>query len=185
LDHTSQSVEAWVQDLSLEDEKDRDTRRRAYVALRRCGSAAVEPLREALRRGSAPRRYLVRALAELGPLARPALPEVLLFLKDPDVEVRRNAVNAVARIAAGLGDCLPPLLEAAGDPDPGVRINVAGALPFFRREGSQEQLVRQALAALSKDPDKPVSESAREAQARLSMGGESHEPAGPGTGQTP
>jgi HEAT repeat protein len=47
----------------------------------------------------------------LGPIARPALPELMRLLGDPDSQVRAYAAMSIGRIGAGAQSSIPPLID--------------------------------------------------------------------------
>src|SRR5436309_2116803 len=65
------------------------------------------------------KRLSAAALANIGPPAAAAVPELCLSLADPDVEVRRNAALALGRIGPKARDAVPVLIRAlqAHEPD--------------------------------------------------------------------
>ncbi|MCO5172088.1 MAG: HEAT repeat domain-containing protein [Planctomycetes bacterium] len=74
------------------------------------GPAAVPSLREALRDPSSRRRAgAAWACQGLGPLARPAVPELLACLEDPDDAVLSHALDALAHLGPWLVDHAPAL----------------------------------------------------------------------------
>jgi HEAT repeat protein len=100
------------------------------------------------------------ALAEIAPLAGPALPDLVLVLeKDPDADARVQA----AVVLAGLG---PPAGPAAGtlagrvraDPEVGVRVNAARALGLIKAD--PEAAVPALIETYLTDPEGQVRSAA-------------------------
>ena len=79
------------------------------------------------------RARAARALGEQGSTAMPAL---RILLKDPEFNVRLEAVKAIVKI--GTQHSLDPLVEAANDPDPEIQIRAADGLVNFYVPGYVE-----------------------------------------------
>ena len=78
---------------------DFEVRQNLAAALAKTGGRVVAPLRDALKDKLAERRSgAAYTLGLLGEVARPALPELLDALHDPDPDVRRQASFAIARV---------------------------------------------------------------------------------------
>ena len=78
---------------------DFEVRQNLAAALAKTGPRVVPLLREALKDKLVERRSgAAYALGLLGDAARPALPELLDALSDPDTDVRRQASYAVVRV---------------------------------------------------------------------------------------
>jgi HEAT repeat protein len=91
------SVSYWLGMLGDQDEK---YRREAVVALRCIGLPAVPGLIRLFKDGHSHQRYwAVRALGQVGPKAKAALPVIRIALKDPSEEVRRAAATSLEQIA--------------------------------------------------------------------------------------
>ena len=58
------------------------------------------------------RREAGHSLEKLGPAAKPALPELIKALDDPDKQVWANAFSAIAAIGPGAADAIPRLMQA-------------------------------------------------------------------------
>jgi HEAT repeats len=84
--------------------------------------AATEPPRAPVRTAAA------WALAEAGPAAASALPQLRRLLHDPDPLARAGAALALGRIGGGALPALAELVESLADPDDRVRWRAAGAL---------------------------------------------------------
>ena len=78
---------------------DFEVRQNLGAALAKAGPRTVPLLREALKDKLVERRSgAAYALGLLGDAARPALPELLDALNDPDTDVRRQASYAIVRV---------------------------------------------------------------------------------------
>ena len=87
---------------------DFEVRQNLGAALAKTGPRVVPLLREALKDKLVERRSgAAYALGLLGDTARPALPELLDALNDPDTDVRRQASYAIARVVP-VGRTTPP-----------------------------------------------------------------------------
>ncbi len=94
--YNGRSAELWVQLL-----RDNNVKRReeAVHALGRLGAESVAPLVRLFAHGkTVDRHWVLEALAEIGPAARPALPLVRKSVHDPHSVIRRAARRALARI---------------------------------------------------------------------------------------
>jgi HEAT repeat protein len=74
------------------------------------------------------------ALASIGSKALPALPELLILLKDPNPLVRAAAANAIGKLEGVGQQVVPSLIDALEDPNVLVRINAINALSSFGRD---------------------------------------------------
>jgi HEAT repeat protein len=114
----------------------------SYEALAR---KAVPLLTEALRDADARvRTHAAEALAETGPLAEPAVPDLIQLLqKDADRDARLQATLALANTGPAAGAAVPVLVEKLrSEKADGVRVNTAAALGMIR---SSPQTVVPAL----------------------------------------
>jgi HEAT repeat protein len=87
----------------------------------------------------------VRAFQQLGAKALPAVPKILLLLKEPDLET--DARNALVAIGPAV---TPKLILALEDEHPKVRAGAAWCLSVFRQEGDA---ISAALLRKVQDPD--------------------------------
>jgi HEAT repeat protein len=104
----------------------------AYEALAR---KAVPLLTAALRdAGARVRACAAEALAEAGPLAEPAVPDLVRLLqKDADSNARLQATLALANVGPGAKAAVPVLVEKLhSEKADGVRVNTAVALGMIR-----------------------------------------------------
>ena len=98
---------------------------------------------------------IIRKLRELGKKSVPAL---ILALKDPDVQMRRNAELAMIDLSGGynekqkvdIREAIPDLIEATEDADKDVRAWAAHALAEI---GPDAKPAVPALVKLTKDPE--------------------------------
>lgn len=70
----------------------------------------------------------VRALGQMGPGSRRAVPDLAAALKDPNDTVRLNAALALYKVGPEAVEALDELIDALKDPHPQVRMNSALAL---------------------------------------------------------
>lgn len=89
----------------------------------------INPEAETLRWRSA-----MDALELLGKDARPAIPELLNWLEDPDANLRLTASLALSAIGEEPELVVPELIKALGDPHMSVQVNAAIALREFGEE---------------------------------------------------
>ncbi len=96
--------------VTLFEDPDPDVRRSSAVALVRLGADAVGPVTAAL--ADAKRRAVAfEVLAELGPIAKPALAKLVESRGDANPAVRSDAAFAIAGLGAEAADAVPALLE--------------------------------------------------------------------------
>jgi HEAT repeat protein len=116
---------------------------------------------DSLKTGNPAQRVLAaQALGLLKPVPREALAPLAATLRDPEVDVRTNAVYTLTRLGHqpnGGPSVTPALLGALKDPEPGVRKAAAGA---FR---SMEAPPRGAIGALVETLRDPSAEVRAEA----------------------
>lgn len=90
---------------------------------------AVRVLAEALTDADAEVRELAAAaLAEFGPDARTALPELMAAAGDESPVVRRRAVRALGCLGNHTEEALPVLIAATDDPDSGVALQAVATV---------------------------------------------------------
>ncbi|QJW94373.1 HEAT repeat domain-containing protein [Frigoriglobus tundricola] len=110
-----------------------------------------------------------KALADLGPTARAALPALNAALADPDGDVRRTVIGALRRIDPNgrpSDDLVRAIATDLVDPDPGIRLLAARALA---RLGPFAAVAAQDLALVRSDPDPDVRRAVTEALFRVSL----------------
>jgi len=119
----------------------------------------VDPLEDPdarIRQGAA------KILAQLGPAAKPAVPELLHALQDPAAGVQEAAQDALKRIGP---DAVPALVEALAAPNADVRESAAWAL------GMMGPAARAAVASLrersANDPSPRVARAAEQALSKI------------------
>ena len=100
----------------------------ALNALAESGKAVVPQMQEALRSYPEARYWACLILAEIGPEAKEAVPDLMGALNDADVEIRREALAALGRIGANAKPAVPSMVSALQDKDLGVRYTAAYAL---------------------------------------------------------
>ncbi|MBX9622191.1 MAG: HEAT repeat domain-containing protein [Gemmataceae bacterium] len=118
-------------------------------------------------RDASVRLRAVRALRDLGPAARFALPDLQAALNDPDPEVRRAAVNAVQTVQPDAPPSELVVRSVALDltsPDAGIRLLAVRTLGRFGRRAG---IVAESLSPLLADSDPDVRRAAAEALARI------------------
>jgi len=92
-----------------------------------------------------------RACEFLGKLARPAVPELVDVMTDPDRELRYRAARALGRVEAPEpGGSIAALRRALADPD--ERVALAAGCALALRKESDPPVVAGVVAALA-DPD--------------------------------
>jgi len=110
----------------------------------------------------------VKAIARLGPLAKPALEELLRSMSDPDPDVRRAAVAAVRLVAPNEKPTEAMMRVYAldlQDPDDTVRLRAATILG---RLGPAAVSAVPALEAALSDSDRDVKRAVTEALNKIS-----------------
>jgi HEAT repeat protein len=119
--------------------------------------AAIPALTKTLRDGDAHvRANAAKALGETGPLAEPAIGELIqLVEKDADADTRVRACIALGNIGPGAKVAVPTLVHSLlQDKDLGVRVNTAGALGQIHSEA--EKVVPALVEAYLTDPEAEV-----------------------------
>ena len=113
---------------------------------------AVPLLTAALRSSEAPTRAsAAEALVETGPIAEPAVPDLVQILqKDSDSSVRLQATLALGSIGLGAKAAVPVLVEKLrSEKADGVRVNTAAVLGMIR--SSPETVVPALVETFLKD----------------------------------
>ncbi|MGB9610204.1 MAG: HEAT repeat domain-containing protein [Bryobacteraceae bacterium] len=128
----------------------------------------------------------IRQLRELARQGSPAIERISPYLKDDDVEVRREAVKAIVQI--GTLRSLDPLVEATRDNDPEIQIRAVDGIVNFYLPGYVDHGLSATLRKAGElirgrwsdsanedvvDPDTPIRREIVEALARLVEGGSS------------
>ncbi len=104
------------------------------------------------------RRRAAEHLGNLGPLARPAVPDLIAATRDGDAIVRDRAVSALARIGIPAAEIVPVLIAALGDPAYHVRYAAVSALETFPPPVTAGALT--ALKRATRDQNNLVSQRA-------------------------
>jgi len=118
------------------------------------GPPMVDGLKALQHPNAAVRYRAVETLAQLGPLAKFAVPELRETLKDKNGVVRVKAVEALWKIEQSPTSLLMPvLIEALKDKDEGVR---AAAPPVIAILGTKGKFALTALVAALKDKELSV-----------------------------
>jgi putative membrane-bound dehydrogenase-like protein len=114
------------------------------LLLERHDLSAVEPLRRLARSASLPqgRLHALWTLAGLGALTEE---DLRAALRDPHLEIRRNAVALAELYAVHFPNLAAAVAALADDPEPAVRLQVALALGNFPPEVARTPLVHLAL----------------------------------------
>lgn len=110
----------------------------------------------------------IRALRDLGPAARYALPDLQTALNDADAEVRRAAIGAVQAVqpeAPPSEQIVRSIALDLRDPLPDVRLLAVRSLS---RYGRRAAVAAESLQPLLSDPDPDVRKAAADALARIS-----------------
>lgn len=124
----------------------------AMHAIAEIGKEAVPALVEALGHEEA-RYWACEILALIGPAAVDAAPAVAEVLKDPRVEVRREAVLCLGQIGAGAKATAPAVLALTSDADSGTRAAAVWAAVMI---GAPAAELQAKAAALTNDQDPMV-----------------------------
>lgn len=135
----------------------------AMHAIAEMGPEAVPALVEALKHDEA-RYWACQILAEIGPDGAEATSAVAGILKDPRVEVRREAVLCLGQFGAPAKTSAAAVLALMNDSDPGTR---AAAVWTAVMIGAAADDVRPKLSALESDADPLVQVVAAWAKAKL------------------
>jgi HEAT repeat protein len=146
-------------------------RRSTALILAASDSQDVDALMRQLQdRDSSIRLRAVKALGNLGPAARIAMPNLLTALQDTDADVRRATVNALRVIvpdAPPSSAIVKAIAVDLQDADPLVRAATARTLG---RLGRAALSAAAQLEVLLSDPDPDVRRAATEALARITGG---------------
>ncbi len=70
----------------------------------------------------------LRSLGDLGPAAKQAVPDMIIALDDPKIEVRRSAAYELGRIGPAAKEAVPALGNVLADNDLDIKANAAFAL---------------------------------------------------------
>jgi len=113
--------------IDLLEKGNTDASAHAACALANVGDQAVPLLVTAMKNEKA-RYFAMLALAEMGPAAKPAVPELVSMLADEDSIVRREVLLCLGGIGRGAAASLAEILERLNDADPSVQQAAAFAL---------------------------------------------------------
>ncbi len=148
-------VETLVSELASTDA---GVRQRAIWELgQRGNSTAIQPLVNGLLEADSYEKSLIfAALGEIGHRTfQPMQRALILGLKDPSPEVRKNAIRDLSRICGGIGQIRPMLLHAAQDPDPEVQAIAQWALGQANHLPSPPRLDPSAMETSSPEDCRP------------------------------
>ena len=150
--------------------RDPDYAPEAALALSFMGSAAVQPLREAIQaENPVVRREALRAMGKLRERAsidpQIVIPALLSALDDPDSAVRGVAVTYLGIVRDNPQTEVPGLMKALGDENSEVRQGAAVALAEY---GTLAEPAIPALRKAANDPDEEVRREAGRTLVRLS-----------------
>jgi HEAT repeat protein len=123
----------------------------ALGALAEGAAAAVPSLKKAIQDFPQARYWACLILAEIGPEAKEAVPELVACLKDDDAEIRREAIAALGRIGPSAKQAVPAIANALADQDAGVRYTAAYSLGVIGPEAAGAMAALQKLSG-EKDP---------------------------------
>ena len=113
----------------------------------------ISRLTEALRHDDVQTRYQAgMVLAELGPVAKAAIPALVSAARDPDEIVRRWAITALGRIGFATRETLPALVAAVGDSSTVVQHDALLAFSYGALPREQVEETRAALRRIGEDP---------------------------------
>ena len=108
------------------------------------------------------RREAASVLSALGPVAKPAVPALLIILNDPNSVVRERVVRALGSIGLPIDAVIGGLIQALHDPEWTVRY---AAVTQFSFSGFSSPESLAALQELTKDSNQTVARSAQSAVA--------------------
>lgn len=111
------------------------------------------------------RRRAVERLGDLGPLARPAAPDLVVSARDDDAIMRDRAIGALVRVGAPATDILPVLIAALDDPSYHVRHSAIVALDALPPRVAARAM--HALRRAEHDPSRLVNQRAKYLIARI------------------
>lgn len=116
------------------------------------------------------RRTACAVLGSLGPVAKPAVPALVVVSRDADELVRRNALSALAAIGLPSPTVTAALIAGLHDPDPLVRQAVVMQFAFSH---PIDKDAGEALTALATDADATIATLAKTALDRHARDGAS------------
>ncbi len=116
------------------------------------------------------RKTASEALAEMGPEAQNAVPNLVRALKHKQAEVRRSALDALARMGENAEEAVPKVAESLQDSSADVRATAADALGRIKAR-TRESI--PALKAALNDIVPEVREAAQYALDKLRPGADS------------
>eukprot|EP00435_Cladocopium_sp_Y103_P057131 s576_g19.t1 len=111
------------------------------------------------------RRAAARALERLGEHAGPAVPNLIMSLRDREEEVRAAVATALGQLGPAASEALPALLQASLDHEESVRVAALSALGFL---GLSSSAVCEVLTDALQDPSSEVKSAAATALGMLS-----------------
>ncbi len=130
-------------------------RRSAAQILVRIGSPAIPALVKALK-NSGVRVRAAYTLGNIGAETKTAVPQLIVLLKDSDVDVRVSAAYALRNIGAEAKTALPQLVSLLKDSNANVRRSAASALGSI---GAKAKTALPQLVSLLKDSNANVRSS--------------------------
>lgn len=148
-------VETLVREL---ESTDAAVRQQAIWELgQRGNSTAIQPLVNSLLGADSYEKSLIfAALGEIGQRSfQPMKHALVLGLRDPSPEVRKNAIRDLSRLYGGIGQIRPMLLHAAQDPDPEVQAIAQWALGQTTEMPTSRRLDAAAPAPPALDERQP------------------------------
>lgn len=130
--------------------------------------SSVDALRATLARATDGRERVlaIDALADLGPRAKAALPELLAATGDADPRPRWHAARAIGLIGEDAISALPTLVKLLGDADPIVVTQAASAIGLVRQDDGRET-IPEADAALYAATIEPLARACVHADPRV------------------
>ncbi len=100
----------------------------------------------------------------MGQGARPGIAGLLEFARDPDPEMRVEALESLGWVGRWEpGQVVPVLLQCLADQEARVRAEAAEALGKMARQGAKVEDAVPALRQAAQDPDQRVRNEAEEA----------------------
>ena len=143
----------------------RRSARRPFLALAELGPAAKAAIPDLAKVLRDPDRYVATDAGRiLEKMGADAVPSVVEMLQDPDPRVRELAVRTLQQIGADAKAAVPALTQRLGDGDPAVR---QAAIFALREMGPAIKTAILALAQRVRDPDAYIAADAAHSLGRI------------------
>jgi HEAT repeat protein len=114
----------------LDRPEDRLSALKGFFQLRDKAKGAIPQIAEVMLKGQDGdvRWHAAEALAKMGAVALPAVPQLIAALKDDDARVRSHVAESLRKIGPEAQEALPALQKLVNDPDPEVHTEVTRAI---------------------------------------------------------